>query len=256
MHPPYAAANLDAMQHAKAYAAAICRLVRTHLGHGHTGDVLDFGAGTGAYALALEGLVGRRVVAVEPDTRLHAQYPNELRRVSTLGELRVGNAAAAYSLNVFEHIEDDAGALRELAAWLRPGAPVFLLVPAGMELWTPMDDLVGHCRRYTPQSLRALGERAGLNWRTGGWFDRTGYAATRLLQLKNHFGSRRAGWDGKLNPTHVKLFDQGFRFAEPVLAGLSLPFGKNCWAVFEVPASAAPRAMLCAFHPGARACQR
>ena len=66
------------------------------------------------------------------------------------------------AFEVLEHIEDDAGALREWAAWLRPGGNVLLSVPAWPDRFSCTDAEVGHLRRYTPEGIAALAEQAGL----------------------------------------------------------------------------------------------
>lgn len=52
------------------------------------------------------------------------------------------------SLNVFEHIEDDARAVKNLVEALKPGGHLLVNVPALMPLYNDMDRLAGHYRRY------------------------------------------------------------------------------------------------------------
>src|SRR6266852_6012270 len=55
---------------------------------------------------------------------------------------------AAILLNVLEHIDDDALALRQLLRILRPGGIAIFEVPAGPELYDVYDELLMHRRRY------------------------------------------------------------------------------------------------------------
>jgi SAM-dependent methyltransferase len=64
--------------------------------------------------------------------------------------------------NVLEHIEDDAGAAAAMAAALRPGGRLGILVPAHPRLYGAMDSKFGHHRRYTRDRLRSVVEGAGL----------------------------------------------------------------------------------------------
>lgn len=244
--PACASANLDAMSHATAYQKAIQRLVAAHLplaGAPPGKDYfIDFGAGKGEYAQALKNQTGAEIVCVEPEISLHAHYAPDLPRSADLWQLSCGEAArgeplpaaGAYSLNVFEHVNPDVTALNELVSCIRPGGLVFILVPADPLLWTAMDAAVGHVRRYTPTRLRALAILAGLKVEAEGWFDRTGYLATRAQKTWTN-RARAPEWDGRISAWQVRLFDWAFRILEPGLARLNLDFGKNRWVLARVP---------------------
>lgn len=236
MSESYDAANLEAMSVAKSYQAAMLKLVQHKLAMpAKQGRVIDFGAGRGDYAIALSAAsVGTEVLAFEPDTLLHAHYPEPLSVVSILEEIPEQCAAAAYSLNVLEHIHDDAAALRAWATRCEAGAHIFLLVPANPGLWTPMDTLVGHQRRYTPATLADTVRAAGLSVEESGWFDRTGYFATRAFQLLSRVRGNTS--TGTVSKGQMRLFDALFSLAEPVFSTLHLPFGKNCWVLAKKPA--------------------
>ena len=45
---------------------------------------------------------------------------------------------------------------------LRPGGRLFVMVPAGMDLWSGHDVALGHVRRYERDQLIGVVERAGL----------------------------------------------------------------------------------------------
>lgn len=57
------------------------------------------------------------------------------------------------AFDIVEHVEDDTGALRELARVATPGATLVLSVPLHPALWTPFDAMVGHYRRYRPGEI-------------------------------------------------------------------------------------------------------
>lgn len=67
----------------------------------------------------------------------------------------------AFSLNVFEHIEDDDCALENTWALLQPNGMLILIVPAHAELYGTMDRSIGHYRRYTTNMLKGKLEKAG-----------------------------------------------------------------------------------------------
>ena len=66
------------------------------------------------------------------------------------------------ALDVIEHIDDDSSVITRLARLTRPGGLVILSVPALPELYSEFDEVQGHRRRYTRDSLREAIERAGL----------------------------------------------------------------------------------------------
>jgi SAM-dependent methyltransferase len=62
---------------------------------------------------------------------------------------------------VLEHINDDQGALEEWNRVLKPGGRLFLSVPLYRHMWTVLDPMVGHVRRYEPADLQVQLERSG-----------------------------------------------------------------------------------------------
>ena len=123
-----------------------------------------------------QGAVGARIAAradyvgVEPD----AQSCAVARSGSSPGAASVVHGTDAdvepgrtfdlvCAFEVLEHIEDDVGALRAWADPVGPGGHLLLSVPAGPERFGPMDELVGHFRRYDEEDLLAARRpRAGL----------------------------------------------------------------------------------------------
>lgn len=62
-------------------------------------------------------------------------------------------------IEVLEHLEDDAAAVDWLSEHLAPGGHVIITTPAHRILWTQMDDVVHHYRRYDRKMLRSLFEK-------------------------------------------------------------------------------------------------
>ncbi len=69
--------------------------------------------------------------------------------------------AAAGAFDVIEHISDDAGVIARCHRLLERGGYIFLTVPAEPYLWSSIDTLSGHKRRYTKAGLQTLLERNG-----------------------------------------------------------------------------------------------
>ncbi|HTI53326.1 MAG TPA: class I SAM-dependent methyltransferase [Verrucomicrobiae bacterium] len=67
------------------------------------------------------------------------------------------------ALDVLEHIEDDAAALREIARVTRPGGAFVFAVPAFPALWRHHDVMYRHFRRYRRGDFVARVRAAGLS---------------------------------------------------------------------------------------------
>ncbi len=133
----------------------------------HPATVLEIGCGQGA--------VGARIArhaaytGVEPDD---ASYAVAAARIEPRGGTVLHGDATALpwgkqfdvvcAFEVLEHIEDDGAALRTWLGHLRRGGHVVVSVPEGPERFGPSDVQVGHYRRYTEDSLRAVLTGAGL----------------------------------------------------------------------------------------------
>lgn len=126
--------------------------------------VLDIGAGTGASREALPS--GARMVLAEP--ALHAGFraaPSELKVVCVAEHLpfRAGVFDLVLAADVLEHIAAHHQAVQEVARVLRPEGHFLVTVPAHPALLSSHDEALGHFRRYTARTLRALLERGGFH---------------------------------------------------------------------------------------------
>ena len=59
-------------------------------------------------------------------------------------------------MDVLEHIEDAAGALRLAAKHCKPGGYLFVTLPALMALWSRHDEFLGHYHRYNLEDFGSL----------------------------------------------------------------------------------------------------
>lgn len=131
------------------------------------GAVFDIGGGNGFVS---RGLIqaGVPAVVVEPGaTGARNAHARGLSPVvcATLDDAQFtpGTLPAAGLFDVLEHLPDDRGVLRHLASLLCSGGRLYLTVPAFQWLWSDDDVHVGHHRRYTCRSLRAVVASAGFH---------------------------------------------------------------------------------------------
>ncbi len=201
------ASNADfefaALHEARNYRAALIKTFAPHL----RGNVLEVGAGIGQFASELRQVKNvERVVAVEPDAKFH---PELLTRFAE-SEIVRGTAEnvdmrlpwhALVSVNVLEHIENDAS---ELALYRRllegTKGRLCLFVPARPEIYAPIDRDFGHFRRYTAPQLRARLRNSGFAIVSLHYFNFPGYFLWWLT-----FGLARRRGFSRLG---VKLYDR------------------------------------------------
>lgn len=68
---------------------------------------------------------------------------------------------AVGAFDVIEHIDDDARALKELWRTVKPGGGAMIIVPRHKFLWSRVDELAQHKRRYSGRELAARMREAG-----------------------------------------------------------------------------------------------
>ncbi len=75
---------------------------------------------------------------------------------STVERLRAMGIDTILCFNVLEHLEDDREAVRNMIEVLEPRGRLLLLVPAHAALFTDLDRLAGHLRRYTTRQVAEI----------------------------------------------------------------------------------------------------
>ena len=208
-------------------------LVAPYLGR----SVLEVGSGMGYFAEKLAESGRDRLVLSDPDRRClerlretYADRPDvEVVELALPGRIDIGDPVeSVVAMNVLEHIEDDAQALRDLAGVVVPGGRIVLWVPAYMQLYGDFDRKVGHFRRYTPATVRAAVERAGL--------------AVRHVRPVNLLGgiawwlAVRRGGAGSPDARLVWLYDNiVVPTSRTIERAVRPPFGQSVICVADVP---------------------
>ncbi len=159
---------LDLLADTPRFNAWMASVVSPYLGK----RVLEIGAGIGNMTAVLSR--GRKLYTA---TDLDSEHVERLRvRFATNPRIRVeqvdaskpadfltlkGGFDSVVCLNVLEHVENDKAGFANLFESLEPGGRAVVLVPRGNRLFGTLDEVLGHCRRYTKTELEARMLEAG-----------------------------------------------------------------------------------------------
>ncbi len=171
---------------------------------GAVARVLDVGAGDGWLARALldECPASARLTCVDSNYDDAWLARRDDPRVTFARAAPDEAADLVLALDVAEHVDDDAGFARDLAAHLAPGGALLFSVPTWPALFTSHDVALGHHRRYTPEGARRLVEGAGLAVeRSGGLFlslvaPRAAQAALERVRPPREVAATSLSWKG------------------------------------------------------------
>ncbi len=218
-------ARLDILMH----------FLETHLDLSKRIRSLDVGCGTGA---AME-MFSRRFEAYGLDTSPQAIEFCRRRGLSNLflGELAGYPADERFDLitflDVLEHVEDDRGALRTAHRLLNDGGKLLLTVPAFPSLWSPLDVMLHHKRRYTPSLLKDVVASAGFSIRHLTYFNTLLFPVALVRRMAARVTHTETMGDleipGRAMNTILKKI---FELEKPLIPKISFPFGLSllCWA--------------------------
>jgi SAM-dependent methyltransferase len=142
------------------------------------------------------------------------------------------------AFDVLEHIGADERVMAEVFDALRPGGLFVVTVPQYAWMWSPLDDLVRHKRRYGRRDLVGKLRRAGFEVVYSTSFVTTLFPCMLLARLRSRMRRRsddtktqlaaEVDLPGPLN----RVFDWVMRVDEAALrVGASLPFGGSLLAV-------------------------
>ena len=216
--------------------------------------LLDLGAGGGRHAFEAARLGAFPVCVDLNDTDLKEAFAT-LYAIGADGACVNGDATAlpfpdgafdrVIASEVFEHIPDDAGAMREVVRVTRPGGRIAVTVPRWLPeriCWAINDEYHapfvegGHVRIYRWAELVALGRASGL--RLAGWHHTHGLHSP-YWWLRCAVGPQRPVEEHPLTRAYHRLLvwdlmdrPAATRVAERVLAPL---VGKSLVVYFEKP---------------------
>ena len=221
------------MESANHYNQWIVSAYAPYIGH----SVLEVGIGHGAF----RGLVNTPTylgVDIDPATVERARLAQPrvewlVADVAGDGFPRLIGARrfdTVLCVNVLEHVREQEAGLRNMLGVLEPGGHLLLFVPAFKSLYTDLDRLAGHIRRYRALQVRRLLVGAGAEVLIAEYFNPVGGVGWWL----NRFLSHQALESGVVS--QVRFFDRyvlpASRALNPATRGF---FGQSVIAVARKP---------------------
>ena len=224
--PSYGRGMLNNLTGTPNYLTWVTRIIRPYLGD----TVIEIGAGLGNLTGRLMGRKLRYVAGEQDGLYLHALHNRFLRTPSVkVCELHpevpsdfsvwANQFDSALCANVLENVDDPKLVLSSLAACVKPGGNLVILVPQGLSLFGSVDKGLGQKRRFDKGGLRKMLEDLGLKIESQRQVNKIGapawWFASRVLQRE------------KISRPALKLWDKTVwfqRLIDPLLPwrGLSL----------------------------------
>jgi SAM-dependent methyltransferase len=130
----------------------------------------------------------------------------------------IGAIETVFAVNVFEHIQDDLLALRQVYQLLKPQGKLLILVPAKQVAYTRLDKSLGHFRRYEKKDLEEKMLKAGFRIEKLYYFNTLGLLSW-IIRDKFTKNNR------ELSARQIALFDKIVPLLRFIESQVSVPIG-------------------------------
>lgn len=221
--------DLEAMVVAKNYNRWILEEFSDYL----RGHVAEVGAGIGNFSDFLLQIPIKELDLFEPSRNMYSildeKFSSETR-VKIHNSFFSGTKDSFDSVvycNVMEHIADDFGEIVNVRKYLKHGGHLLIFVPALQLLFSKMDQMIGHHRRYNKKNLVNIVQQAGFEVVKAKYFDLLGIIPWYIffVLLKKSY-----------NQKNISLYDKvGIPMTKIIETLISPPFGKNLVVVAKRP---------------------
>ena len=228
----YTVRDQERMKRAQRYFLWQARMATAQIGR----RVIEIGCGLGNFT---EHLLDRdKVIALdvveECLEQLRERFPGRPNLESHLldvqdekfCELADARPDSIVCLNVLEHVRDDRTALQHMHRVLQPRGRAVFILPAFESLYGPIDENLGHFRRYSKGHWKSLAEQCGFKVVQSRYLNSIGFVGwwvnARILKKTEQSESQIALFDDVIVPPMSWVEDM----IEP-------PFGQSIFTVLE-----------------------
>jgi len=196
--------------------------------------ILDWGCGPGGNFHFLEK--HGQVLGVDAsDEAIRACREKGIQNVIKAGNLNEFKSGIKFDLianfDVLEHIQEDEKFLSDLRKFSIPGSYVLVTVPAYQFLWTGLDEVLGHKRRYTKKEICRKFRRSGYQVVMASYFFfflAPAFILYRMIQKIKKSNTISLNQSVSKLPEIVNwLFTKILSLEALILPHLNLPFGTS-----------------------------
>jgi SAM-dependent methyltransferase len=151
------------------------------------GRIVDVGCGTGADVASFSPEYHRYGIDVSETAiafarERHDDVEFEVGALPGAAADTISGADLVLLCDVLEHVEHHEEFLSWLLSTMKRGSHLLITVPADPRLWSPHDEVYGHYRRYTAESLAALWAGLPVTVRLLAPFNRILYPVARVAR--------------------------------------------------------------------------
>ncbi len=203
--------------------------------------ILDVGTSTGTNLRMLGDLAYDNVIGLD-------QSPEAIHFCQSkgLGMVKKGDICAmpfddnhfnlVLATDVVEHVDDDAGALREIARVLKPGGSALITVPTFQVLWGLQDDISHHKRRYRKSQMLKLVEEAGLEPKKDYYFNYILFVPIWLARRMIDLFNVKVDSEGEIgSPVINRILNSLFAVDIKTAPFIRPPFGVSALVIAQKP---------------------
>jgi len=187
-------------------------------------NVLDFGCGYGTLISYVKKKYNKEILGYDINENARAVLKEKnIKYINSLNEINKG-FDTIISSNVLEHIEDDQKTLDELNSLLKNEGLLILYLPCSMKIWSNLDSLVGHYRRYTKKELNKKLVNSNFQILSIEYADSIGWIIlflSKIFKISLKYDTKKLIFYDKYVFQYLKLLDIFFKNL----------FGKNILAV-------------------------
>ena len=226
----------------QARAQIISRMIKKTFGIRKL-NILEIGAGTGACIPILKQHGPVTVIEPDPICRRHLQQKFDIRAIpGSIPDsipMHLGKFDLICMFDVLEHIDDDEEALKSLRTLLTPNGHIFVTVPAYQWLWSPLDTLSHHKRRYSAQKLRKLISRTELEISKLTYFNTTLFPVAAITRKLDQAFKKNSSTGYQPPHKYINwILKQIFLLEKYLLPVINLPFGLSLLTVLNKKSAA------------------
>lgn len=196
--------------------------------------ILDWGCGPGGNFQFLK-MYGQVLGVDASDEAIRACREKGIQNVIKARDLSEFKSDIKFDLitnfDVLEHIQEDEKFLSDLRKFLIPGGYVLVTVPAYQFLWSGLDEVLGHKRRYTKKEICRKFSRGGYQVVMASYFFfflSPLFIAYRMLQKIKKSNTISLNQSVSKLPKIINWLFTKILFLEALIVpNLNLPFGTS-----------------------------